>query len=194
MLDDLLRDVAAPAPAPGAGSSAACSCALAAALVEMTATIELRRGTPLPSVIPARLKELRGRALQLAEVELSSYEPVLAASRLPNEDPAREERVATALVAASEAPLEVAEAAAEVAALGTRVAAVAAPAIRGDAAAGTLLAEAAAAAAAGLVEANLQGGPEAGAPLLERARAASERAASARAEAQATRRPISDGS
>lgn len=189
-LRSLLDDVAEASPAPGGGSSAACACALAAALVEMAARIELERGgSALPAGLPTRLRALREWALELADRELSSYEPVLAAQRLPAEDSSRASRLEEARVEASGPPLEIAVAASEVAEHGAQVAAGAAPAVRGDALAGVILAEAAAAAAAELVAINLGGrsgasGEPAAKALAarERARAARDRATGGRAE------------
>ena len=169
-----LEEVAAPRPAPGGGSSTAVTVALAAALVEMAGAI-----SGAAPGIAARTAELRARALSLAETELSSYAPVLDALRLPEDDPQRAERVGAALEAASRSVAEIAEAAAEAAELGAAVLDDAGPAVRGDALAGCVLAEAAAAAAATLVEINLEGRPEH--PLIARAREARRRAGAARA-------------
>jgi formiminotetrahydrofolate cyclodeaminase len=173
-LASLLEQVAAATPAPGGGSSAACTCALGAALAEMAARIGGDR-----DVEAQRLRALRAGALELAERELRSYEPVLEALRLPRDDPARQGRLDDALAEASLAPLAIAEAAGEVAELGAALAADATPAVRGDALAGVLLAEAAAATATALVAINLEGHP--GQEMLIRAREASVRAAAARA-------------
>jgi hypothetical protein len=62
--------------------------------------------------------------------------------------------------------------------LGVKVAGSASPAVRGDALTGVILAEAAAAAAARLVETNLASGP-----VFDRARSAAERASKARESA-----------
>ena len=105
---------------------------------------------------------------------MSSYAPVLEA----RDEHERE----LALAAASEPPVQIAEAAAEVAELGVEVASSASAAVRGDALTGVVLAEAAASAAFRLVEINVGGGP-----VLERARAAELRAV--RARASATGRP-----
>jgi methenyltetrahydrofolate cyclohydrolase len=175
-LGRFLEEVAEPRPAPGGGTSAACSCALAAALVEMAARLARAGGAE-------RARALRQRALELAERELSSYEAVLAAMRLPADDPAREAHVETALSEASGPPLAIAEAAAETAALAVEVARASSPSVRGDAVTGATLAEAAAAAAASLVEINLAG--RAGDSAVDRARDARRRAGDARAEALA---------
>jgi formiminotetrahydrofolate cyclodeaminase len=110
---------------------------------------------------------------------------VLEAMRLPREDPSRSGRLETALLEASRTPLAIAERAADVAGLGAGVASGSSLSVRGDAVTGDLLAEAAAAAAAGLVEINLA--RQSSAPELQRARAAAVRAARARSEAEAPR-------
>src|SRR5687768_15571528 len=156
----LLDVVAAADPAPGAGSSAAVASALAAALLEMTATLALGRedgAQALPEDAPARAQALRRRALELADRDMSSYAPVLEVLRLPADSPDRADRLAIALADASRTPLAIAEAAAETAALAARVTAASKPAVRGDALAGVLIAEAAAVAATSLVEINLAG-------------------------------------
>lgn len=160
-LDDFLDAVAAKTPAPGGGTSAAVTTALAAALVEMAARLASA------DEAAERASALRAQALRLGEEELTSYAPVLEART-------EADRV-TALDAASEPPAQVAETAAEVAELGVEVAASSSEAVRGDALTGVTLAEAAAAAAARLVEINVGSGP-----VFERAREAAERAARAR--------------
>jgi methenyltetrahydrofolate cyclohydrolase len=185
-LAGLLDVIAAPDPAPGGGSSAAITAALAAALLEMSASIELaRERSPegVGSELPARAAELRQEGLELADRDLSSYAPVLDALRLPAADPERAERLDAALTEASRTPLAIAEAAAEAAVLGARVTAASNPAIRGDALTGVLLAEAATVAAAALVEINLSGRADAD---LARARDARRRAQEAREDALAT--------
>ena len=134
--------------------------------------------------ITTRAQELRAAALELGERELRSYEPVLAALRLPDDDPGRAERLSAALSDAANAPLAVARAAAEIAALAQEAASLGSPHLLGDAHAGLLFAEAACQAAAGLVVINLQPHPddERRAEALELAR----RAAAVRAELRNT--------
>jgi formiminotetrahydrofolate cyclodeaminase len=165
-LGSFLAAVAEATPAPGGGSSCGVAAALAAALVEMAAGLGGR------SDAAAAAAEIRLRALKAAEEELTSYAPVLEASG-PDER-------AAALAAASEPPAEIAELAAQAAELGAEVAASASPAVRGDALTGVTLAEAAATAAARLVEINVGS-----APVLERARAAERRASKAARSATA---------
>jgi formiminotetrahydrofolate cyclodeaminase len=184
-LASLLDEVARATPAPGGGSSAAFTAALAAALVEMAARLALERdpASALAPEVPGRAAALRAEALDLADRELSTYEPVLHAVRLPKEDPARAERLETALLEASRPPVAIARAAAEVAELGVEVARASSPSVRGDALAGTLLAEAATAAAATLVEINLAG--RSSDALLEQSEEARTRARRARESAEA---------
>jgi methenyltetrahydrofolate cyclohydrolase len=163
-LESFLESVAEATPAPGGGTSAAVVAALAASLVEMSA------GLASDDEAAERARSLRGEALRLAEEELTSYAPVLEA-RTPEE---RE----LALGAASEPPAHVAETAAEIAELGARVAGSSSAAVCGDALTGVVFAEAAAAAAARLVEINVGSGP-----VFERAQRAELRAVEARASA-----------
>jgi methenyltetrahydrofolate cyclohydrolase len=163
-LESFLAAVAEGTPAPGGGSSAAVGAALAAALVEMAARI-----APAGEAA-GRAGSLRARALRLAHDELTSYAPVLEART--------EEERELALAAASEPPAHVAETAAEIAELGVQVAGSASPAVRGDALTGVVFAEAAASAAARLVEINVGSGP-----VFDRARRAELRAVEARASA-----------
>ena len=169
-LEEFLSNVAAATPAPGGGSSAAVSAALAAALVEMAASVPSSQagGASRAGHAAERSGALRERALRLAQEEMSSYAPVLEA----RDEHERE----LALAAACEPPAQIAETAAEVAELGVEVATSASPAVRGDALAGVVLAEAAASAAYRLVEINVGSGP-----VLERARRAELRAVDARA-------------
>jgi methenyltetrahydrofolate cyclohydrolase len=102
-----------------------------------------------------RAGRLRTRALELAEIELHAFEPVLEALRLPRDDPSRGERVQAAKTEASKSPLEITLLAAEVAGLGAEIAHTGNRNLTGDAVAGALLAEAAAQAAARLVQINL---------------------------------------
>ena len=167
-LEDFLAAVADATPAPGGGTSAGIATAVAASLVEMAARLASAEGAA------EQAADLRARALQLAEEELSSYAPVLEART-------EADRV-TALDAASEPPAQIAEVAADVAELGASVAGSASEAVRGDALTGVTLAEAAASAAARLVAINVGSGP-----VFERAREAERRAGRVRASASDAR-------
>ncbi len=167
-LPELLDAIGSRTPAPGAGSTSAWAGALAAALLEMVAAYAE------DPAIASRAAELRAELLGCAERELSSYAPVLAAQRAGTD-------VSEALSAASETPLAIARAAAEVADLAAAVHARSRPALRGDAAAGVLLAEAVCQVAGRLVQINLadrQADPRLAevASLLQRATDARRRA------------------
>jgi methenyltetrahydrofolate cyclohydrolase len=149
----LLEAVAARTPAPGGGGAAGVTCALAAALIEMTAAFG---SGPEAETAKTRAAELRAAALQLAEEDRTAYAPVLEALALPAGSPERRQRLAAARSQASEPPLGIAEAAAEVAELGVTAARAAGPHLIGDALTGVLLAQAANRAAAALVAINLR--------------------------------------
>jgi formiminotetrahydrofolate cyclodeaminase len=176
-LAELLAALAERSPAPGGGAAAAWCGALAAALLEMAAEF-VGAGEAA-----GRAAALRARLLEAGEADLRCYEPVLSAMRLAADDPARAERLDRALSAACEPPLEVARGAAEVAELAASVTAGSKAAVRGDALAGVVLAEAAVRAAAELVEVNVGDDPR----RTEAAQLA-ERAARIRAQALEPRR------
>jgi methenyltetrahydrofolate cyclohydrolase len=125
-----------------------------------------------------RTRDLRTRALELAEIELDAYAPVLEALRLPRDDPDRAARVDAARTDASQSPLELAQTSAELTELGAQLASGGNPNLAGDAITGVLLAEAAAQAAARLVAINLTDGPmvDQAAVFAGQARAARDRA------------------
>jgi formiminotetrahydrofolate cyclodeaminase len=153
--------------------------ALSAALVEMACEFTLARDEYLERhdrmrTIERRARELRNRALALAEQELHAFEGVLEALRLPEADPGRATRLAEARSAAAQPPFEIALAGAELADLAAEVALTGNPNLLGDAATGTLLAEAGCSAAAKLVAIDLRGTGEdprvrAAGELVERA-------------------------
>jgi methenyltetrahydrofolate cyclohydrolase len=182
--EDLLDEVAAERPAPGGGSSSAWAAALAAGLVEMAAAFTLSRPAYQArhgrmEAIRRRARELRSLLLELGERELTAYAPVLQALRLPPQDGDRSTRLAAALSDAVDSPLAVAQAAAETAELAAEAARDGNAHLRGDAAAGAVLAEAACRAAGRLVEINLAEQPTdarlgATAALAQRAAAARE--------------------
>ena len=174
-LAELLDRIAAREPAPGGGTAAALSAATAAALVQMAIAFGPQTGE-----VP-RAALLRARLLELAEADLRSYGPVLAALRLERDEPGRDAALQAALSDAAEVPLAIADAAAEVAELGVDAARAGSPHLIGDATAAVLLAEASARAAAGLVELNLAGASDD--PRVRTAAEAARRASAARAAA-----------
>ena len=155
-MSQVLDRLAEKTPAPGAGSTAALVCSLAAALLEMTAAFDT---TPMGSASAVRAGALRDRALELAERERESYEPVLDALRLPRSDPDRETRLASALAAASTAPLAIASVGAQLAGIAAETVDGVSDQLVGEAVVAAELAEGACRAAARLVQINLAGVP-----------------------------------
>jgi formiminotetrahydrofolate cyclodeaminase len=192
-LGQLLDQVAAESAAPGGGSSSALACALAAGLVEMTAAFTLARSEYADrhermAQVRARGGELRAEALALAEGELHVYGAVLEALRLPEDDPGRAGHVEAAMSDATDSPLAIARTAAETAELAAETAHTGNLHVHGDAVVGVLLAEAACAAAARLVELNLTGHPED--PRLGHAAELARRAHGVRVAALSTERNV----
>ncbi len=115
--------VANPTPAPGGGSVAALAGALGAALGQMVAGISAKKKSLAAHAKPLSeiADELRKASKALAEGidrDAASYESVLTAHRLPRETIEEQERrnraIQQALMAAVEAPLEIARKAATV--------------------------------------------------------------------------------
>jgi formiminotetrahydrofolate cyclodeaminase len=114
-------------------------------------------GAPGAGAARARAGELRALLVDLADRDLASYRPVLEALALDPADSARPAALAAALGRASDVPLEIARAGAEVSALAAQISDGAGPHVTGDAVTAALLAEGACRAAAMLVAVNLRG-------------------------------------
>ena len=153
---------------------------MAAALVTMVG-----RGSsswPEGAGIAAQARALRARLTALGEDDASAFEHVLVTMRNRAGTPEqRDFALGTALIQAAEVPLQIGEAAADVAELAAIAATDGAPHLRPDAAAAAVMAEAAVRAATHLVEINLAVVPgdrhsESAARLAAAAVAARERA------------------
>jgi len=161
---ELLERLAARTPSPGGGAAAGLLGAIAAALTEMAASFALARtaGPNEPvATLHGRAGVLRSELLALAEADSHAYQPVLDALALAPSDERRAPALKAAHSAAAEVPLEIAGASAEVAELAATI--MRTPGnqlLLGDAGAALTIAEAAASAAARLVELNLAGIPE----------------------------------
>jgi formiminotetrahydrofolate cyclodeaminase len=189
-LGELLDQLGAATPAPGGGSASALACGLAAGLVEMAAGFGARAEASdgqreLLQRARSRGRELRARAVELADLELHAYAPVLEALRLPASDPDRPRRLQRALAEASRVPLEIAAIGAELAGLAAEAVSAGSRYLEGDAVTAAVLAEAGCRSAAGLVQANL-GKDRTNRRLLRAAEYARE-AAAARDQALAAR-------
>jgi formiminotetrahydrofolate cyclodeaminase len=182
-VERFLEALAADRPAPSGGAAAALACAFAAALVEMAASLTASKGRLPVAAVRERAAAIRSAATRLADDDAAAYAEVIEAWRVPRDDAGRDERVAGALSRAAQVPLAIAERAADTTELAAAVALDGNQNLRGDALTGALLAEAAALAAARLVEINLASAP--GDARVERARDLARRALAARERALA---------
>jgi glutamate formiminotransferase/formiminotetrahydrofolate cyclodeaminase len=161
-LDGWLDELAAAAPAPGGGSASALAGAVAAGLVAMVCRLTLGRkayaaAAPRARAILEQAEALRGDLRRLVDRDAVSYDGVMAAYKIPKEDPARTPAIDTALVAAAAVPLETARATATVLELAGEIEAIGNRNARSDAKVAALLAHAAARGALENVRVNLEG-------------------------------------
>ncbi|MDQ3162411.1 MAG: cyclodeaminase/cyclohydrolase family protein [Actinomycetota bacterium] len=163
-LRSLLEAIADPSPAPGAGAVAGLVTAMAAGVIASAA----RRSKAWPEArgVSAQAQALRSRVEKLAEANEQAYLKALGLLEVTqpgggrdNAGGSRDIAIGRALEAAANLPLAIAEAAYDVALLGAEAAEHAVPGCAEDGAAASLLAEAAARAAAGLVATNLVSSP-----------------------------------
>jgi formiminotetrahydrofolate cyclodeaminase len=153
-LGGLHEVLAEPGPGPAGGSAAALATTMAAGLVRLVARVS-PDWDEAPG-IAAQAAALGDRALLLADDDHRVYARALAQLGAP----ARDAALGEALRHAARVPLEIAETAADVAALAALAAREGAEAVRGDAWAAATLAEAAATAASRLVKVNLATRPD----------------------------------
>lgn len=151
-LQQFLDDLASKAPTPGGGSVAALVGAQAAGLVAMCCHLTI--GKPRYADHEAELRGVlaeadrrRAELCDLVAADVAAYEALSAAYRLPKastaEAEAREAAIQEALVAATDTPLRIAEAAAAVADLTPTIVAKGSPVAVSDAGMAALLAAAA---------------------------------------------------
>lgn len=159
-LEEWLAALGSAEPAPGGGAAAAVGAAIAAGLVEMVTN--LTAGRPRFAEYEAdtvrirdRVGVLRAEALGLADRDAEAFRSLLAAYKLPRDDPRRAGAVREATVAAAEAPLAVAEVAAEVVLLASQLPGRSNPTVLSDVAVAASTAAAALESAAVNVEINL---------------------------------------
>jgi glutamate formiminotransferase/formiminotetrahydrofolate cyclodeaminase len=175
-----VASVASPTPTPGGGSVAALIGSLAAALAQMVAGLTV--GRKKYAAVEAEMRDVAQRAAalgqrlsQLVELDAQAYGAVSSAYKLPKETPEqsaqREAAITTALIGASEVPLETARACAEVAELAETAATKGNTNAVSDAGVAALLADAACRGAAYNVRINVAALPEraAGRALVEAA-------------------------
>ena len=169
-------------PAPGGGSAAALAVAMAARLIGSVAQISAASWDEAGGA-RAQAEAIERRIAPLVNLDARRYEEALHALAERSSTPAQERdtQLGEMLERAAEPPLQISEAAADVAELAALAAERGEPASRADALSAAALAEAAAAAAAALVEVNL--GTLAGDWRIERVRQLQLRAADARRRA-----------
>jgi formiminotetrahydrofolate cyclodeaminase len=153
-LTTFLEEVAERTSAPGGGAVSAVAVGMAAALVAMAARFSDKQLAAAHD-LAEKADVIRSEVLPLAQADAEAYAALMAAYRLPKDDPGRAEAIATAAEGAADVPLEISAFAAETALLAVRLAEDGNPNLRGDAVAAALLASAAARTGANLVRINL---------------------------------------
>lgn len=156
-LQDFLHEIASPDLLPGAGFVSAVAVAMAAGLVAMAARRSVEVWPEAKGAV-AQAEALRTRITPLAERNAAAYSQAVATLR--DENPSephdrRDEAIADALDRAASIPLQIGEAAVDVAVLAALLVERGEGSLRADAATAALLAQAGAGAAATLVEVNL---------------------------------------
>lgn len=174
-LQAMLDDIAAAPPGFGGGAVAAGCLALAAGLIAVAARASVERWDGAGGAA-AQANALQRRAAQLAPKNLAAYSAAHDALRPPEGAKVEAASLGPALALAADVPLRIGETASDAAQLAALVAREGDPDRRPDAIAAACIAEAVAAAALVLVEANLGVTPD-------DARAAEARASAAAAGA-----------
>jgi glutamate formiminotransferase/formiminotetrahydrofolate cyclodeaminase len=141
-----------PAPTPSGGSAAALAGAMAAALVGLVARAS--RDWPEAPGVAAQAAALEDRLLGLADEDAAAFADALAELRAADGE-SRRSGLGPALLRATDVPLAIADACADVAALAALARDQGRPAVRPDAVVARELAVAATRGAAQLVNANL---------------------------------------
>ena len=147
-LEKLIAGIASPAPAPASGSATAAVVAAAAALLQKVTRLSGKQW-PEAAGKHERAERLRLQSEELIEQDSLAYLDFVEAVRSGH-------GVAGAQARTIQVPLEIARAAAEVAALAEQAASLGNPKLRADAVVAAMLAAAAAEAAAYLVGVNLK--------------------------------------
>jgi formiminotetrahydrofolate cyclodeaminase len=155
-LGEFLDELAEGEALPGGGAAAAVATAMAAGLLAMAARAS-RDSWPEARGVAAQAEALRDRAEPLAEADAAAYAKALRLLSEQGDDDRerRDYRLGAALSRAAALPLQIAEAASDVAELGVLVAERCTPTLRADAAAAVLLADSATRIGAHLVRVNL---------------------------------------
>jgi glutamate formiminotransferase / formiminotetrahydrofolate cyclodeaminase len=136
-VEPFIEQLAAPTATPGGGSAAAASGAMAAGLAAMVATMS--RGKKAYAQYESQLTEAVARLAVLREelkvaidADAESYNVVMKAYRSAKESPDGPRLINSALQQATSVPLSVAEAAAEVGQIATKLKPITSPAMASD--------------------------------------------------------------
>jgi len=148
--EEILRRTAARTSYPGGGAASAMACATAASLVAMAGRFTGDAAADAVAQAETAIDELAA----LAQADAEAFGELLAAWRIPREEPGRQERVAAAAVHASQVPLRICRIGAELARHAAWLAREGKPDLRGDAYTAAQLARAGVRGAAELVELN----------------------------------------
>ena len=144
-----LDSLASNSSTPGGGAAAAMTAALGAAIIEMACSFAIGRRKYASSQdqlqhASSRCREIRARAIELADLDSHVFRKVMDALRLPSDSEARHEvrrrRISRAGEAAARVPLELAELCGELIGLGACVAESGNPNLVADAVGGAALA------------------------------------------------------
>jgi len=155
-----LDQLASPSPTPGGGSVAALSGALAAGLIVMVCDLTIGRPryaefADEAQLIRAEAEHLRQHLTDLIDHDIAAYQAVASAYKLAKDDPSRAPAITTAMLTATDIPLQIAEAAARLLPLALPVAVAGNKSAVGDVVAAAHLSVAAVQAALVNVTANL---------------------------------------
>ncbi|MCX5789014.1 MAG: glutamate formimidoyltransferase [Elusimicrobia bacterium] len=136
----LAEALASTDPTPGGGSAACAAGAMGCGLGEMAAGISLGSKKldlsrkPALEALRSRFGGARSRLVELAGEDAASFDRVMAAMKLPKEDPARPAAIQKALEGAAQVPLETARLAAKAFADAREAAPLCTPHVASDAA------------------------------------------------------------
>lgn len=119
--------VAAATATPGGGAVAALAGSLSAALAEMVSRLTLGKKSyaeveTTMNAVAAGAADLRQRLLTAIDEDVSAFDAVMEAYRLPKDDPERPAAIQTAMIQAADVPLNVARLAVEAMQLAEQVA------------------------------------------------------------------------
>jgi formiminotetrahydrofolate cyclodeaminase len=177
-VQDWLEQLGERGPAPGSGSAAAMTAAMAAALIAMAGRLSQGSWAEAGG-LAAQAAALQARLAELAQADADVYTQALEILDRAEEIPAerRDYELGMAYDRAAQTPLAIAEAATDVAVLGTESRDRVDPAVQADLDGAVALAAASAQVAARLVEVNLSATRDD--PRVGQARAAADAAARA---------------